>query len=122
MLQNDLFTFSDLLTEDDTIKTNVKLNPTHPIFEGHFPDQPLLPGACMFQILKETLEHHMNKKTRLVKAADLKFLSIIRPEERKIIKLEFKTAFVDELIRVDAKLLDSAEVLFKFKGFFREVI
>ena len=28
----------------------VEIDPTHPIFEGHFPDQPVLPGVCMVQI------------------------------------------------------------------------
>jgi 3-hydroxyacyl-[acyl-carrier-protein] dehydratase len=40
--------------EKDTIK--IKLNPEHEIFTGHFPDNPILPGVCVVQMIKEILQ------------------------------------------------------------------
>jgi len=120
MLQNELFTFTDLQAEEGTITTNVWLNPAHPIFKGHFPGMPVLPGVCMMQMAKELLDLHLKKQTRLVKASDLKFLSIITPDRDKALQLKLNITFVDESIRVDAFLSGEATVLFKFKGFFQE--
>ncbi len=118
MLQNDFFSFSALQTEGNEITTNIKFNASHPIFEGHFPGEPVVPGACMMQMVKEVLENHLNKQTRLVRALDLKFLSFIHPVDNKMIELKLKFNFEEELIRIDARLLDGAIVLFKFKGIF----
>jgi 3-hydroxyacyl-[acyl-carrier-protein] dehydratase len=74
----------------------------------------------MTQMVKELLENHIGKQTRLLKALDIKFLSIITPQQDKPIQLELKMLFMDDSVRVDAKLLDGADTLFKFKGFFEK--
>jgi len=120
MLQSELFTFTDILAEENIVKANVKLNPAHQIFQGHFPGEPVLPGVCMTQMVKELLELHTQKSTRLIKASDIKFLSIITPQQDKLIQIELKILPVDDGIRVDARLLDIDETLFKFKGIFQQ--
>ena len=72
----------------------------------------------MMQMVKEVAEAHIDRKTKLAKAHDLKFLSFIYPEENKMIQLELKINIEDEGIRIDARLPDDATVLFKFKGTF----
>jgi len=116
MLLNHFFTFTELQTEGNIVKANIKLNPAHPIFKGHFPGQPIVPGVCMMQMVKEVVEAHINKKTRLVKASDLKFLSFIYPDQDKLLQLEVKINTEEEWVRIDARLLDDETILFKFKG------
>jgi len=120
MSQNDLYTFSYPITEADIVKVNIKLNPLHPIFEAHFPDRPVLPGVYMMQMVKEVVEAWTDKKIRLVLGQDLKFLSVINPEENTMIQLELKISTEAEKIRIVAQLLSNAVVFFKFKGVFVE--
>jgi 3-hydroxyacyl-[acyl-carrier-protein] dehydratase len=118
MLQHHFFTFTDFQTESDIVKTHIKLNPLHPIFKGHFPNNPILPGVCMMQMVKEVVEAHTDKKIKLVLGHDFKFLSIICPEENAMIQMEFKINTENEKIRVVAQLLNDKIVFFKFKGTF----
>jgi 3-hydroxyacyl-[acyl-carrier-protein] dehydratase len=118
MLRYDFFDFTEVSEEGNLFKTDIKLNTDHAIFKGHFPGQPVLPGVCMVQMVKEVVESMVNKKTRLLSAADLKFLSIIQPEEGKLIQMELKMTPDAENIKVDARLTDGAAALFKFKGIF----
>jgi 3-hydroxyacyl-[acyl-carrier-protein] dehydratase len=118
MLQHHLFTFADLQAEKEIVKTDIKLNPLHPILKGHFPDNPILPGVCMMQMVKEVAEAYTNKKIKLVLARDIKFLSIIRPEENTMIQMELKINMEGERIRIVAQLLDNAIVFFKLNGAF----
>ena len=120
MLQHGFFTFTALQTEGDMVKTTIKLTPAHPIFMGHFPGEPVLPGACMVQMVKEMVDVYLSKETRLVKASDLKFLSFIHPDGNESIQMEIKMNIEEELIRVVARLLDHEVVLFKFKGSFAQ--
>jgi len=118
MLKNDLFTFTDLQEEGNIVRTIIGLNPSHAIFAGHFPGQPVLPGACMMQMVKEVLAAYLGKPIKLVSASDLKFLAVVDPAENNPIQMEIKVLPENDKIRVDAKLLDNATVLFKFKGLF----
>jgi 3-hydroxyacyl-[acyl-carrier-protein] dehydratase len=42
--------------ENDIVK--VLLNPEHEIFVGHFPNNPILPGVCIVQMIKE-IQHQL---------------------------------------------------------------
>jgi len=118
MSQNDLFTFTYPIAEADIVKADITLNPLHPIFEAHFPGRPILPGVYMMQMVKEVVEVWTDKKIKLVLGQDLKFLSVINPEENTMVQLELKISTEGEKIRVVAQLLSNAVVFFKFKGVF----
>jgi len=120
MLQNSFFYFTGPITEGDFITSTIELNADHPIFKGHFPDQPIVPGVCMMQMVKEILEKYSNKTLQLVKANDLKFLSFVDPGQNLNILMKFKIKTEENLYRIDAQLLDNETVLFKFKGGFAE--
>ncbi|WP_214073192.1 hypothetical protein [Mucilaginibacter sp. dw_454] len=118
MLKDGFFLFTHSQTEGDIVKYDIKLNAEHSIFEGHFPAQPILPGVCMMQMVKEVVETHINKPTQLLKANDLKFLAFIRPDQDKLIQMDLEIKMEEEKIIVKASLLDEATTFFKFKGIF----
>jgi len=121
MSQNDLYSFTYPSNEADIVKVDIKLNPLHPIFEAHFPGRPVLPGVYMMQMVKEVVETWTEKKIRLVLGQDLKFLSVVNPEENTRMQMELKIGREGEKIRVVAQLLSNAVVFFKFKGVFVEL-
>lgn len=118
MLHPDFFTFTDLQAEGDNLKTIISLNAEHPIFKGHFPEQPVLPGVCMMQMVKEVMEVYTEKKIRLLKARELKFLSVIDPVEHSSIQMELFVKNTDDGIKIDARLLNDTTLFFKFSGLF----
>jgi 3-hydroxyacyl-[acyl-carrier-protein] dehydratase len=119
MLQGYFYTLTDRGTEGNLLKAVVALNASHEIFGGHFPGQPVVPGVCMMQIVKEVTEELTGKGLILKKADFLKFLSMINPLETNTVRIELKhTAAEDGTIKVDAQLLNDSTVYFKFKGTF----
>jgi len=118
MSQNDLYSFTYPLIEADIVKVDIRLNPLHPIFEAHFPGRPVLPGVYMMQMVKEVVETWTEKKIRLVLGQDLKFLSVVNPEENTMMQMELKINREGDKIRIVAQLLSNAVVFFKFKGVF----
>lgn len=80
MLKNKLYTFASLEEQDNgKYRVEVTLDPTHTIFEGHFPSQPVLPGVCLMEILKEILREVKNKPLNLKSAANIKYLKTVDP-------------------------------------------
>jgi 3-hydroxyacyl-[acyl-carrier-protein] dehydratase len=119
MLQNDFFSFTAPQIEGNSVTTSLELNVTHKIFEGHFPQHPVVPGVCMMQMVKEVVEAAIRKETNLLKADNIKFLNMIDPRENKLLQLNYKFVLPEEgKISIDAQLLNSNATFFKFKGTF----
>lgn len=81
MLLNSFFTINTLESVDDTIHASLKINRRHPIFDGHFPEVPVVPGVCMIQMMKEVIEHHDKATYNLIEGDNIKFLSVLNPDD-----------------------------------------
>jgi 3-hydroxyacyl-[acyl-carrier-protein] dehydratase len=119
MLLNDLYTIEDLQTEPGDIKVVLLLDAAHPIFSGHFPGQPVLPGACAIQMVRELLGHALGKNYRLIKADQIKFLSMVDPRDQQRLLLDLHYAEVEEGLRVTAALSAGGNSCVKLTGIFR---
>jgi 3-hydroxyacyl-[acyl-carrier-protein] dehydratase len=120
MLQNDFFFIRSMDAGAGAINAVLALNPAHRIFEGHFPGQPVVPGVCMVQMIKEILETVTGAETRLIQADHLKFLTMINPLITETIRAALKyTTGENGEIAVAASLLNDNTIYFKCKALFR---
>lgn len=65
----------------------IHLNKDHEIFKGHFPDNPVTPGVCMIQILKEITAKIVNEKLVMKSSNNVKFMALINPEVNPDLKI-----------------------------------
>ena len=119
-VKNDaLFKISKLEHGDGVINAMLDINKDCEIFKGHFPGHPVVPGACMLQIMKDVLEEALEAAVRLKKADYLKFVSMIDPGITLSVQLDITYKIVEEGdISVVAKLMSGEVVCFKFQGRF----
>jgi len=80
MLIECLYTIDDLNSVGGEITAKITLNSNHEIFKGHFPGNPIMPGVCMMQIIKELTEKVLNKELFLQTSTNIKFMAKINPE------------------------------------------
>ena len=119
MLQGDFFQINQLEIAGADVKAELVINATHKIFDGHFPGQPVVPGVCMMQMVKEIIEQATQKKTDLLKAGDMKFLAVINPQQNNLIQAALKyTVEENGSMVVSATLFKDELIHFKFKGLF----
>lgn len=77
-----LYTILSSESSDSTIWTiQIKLNPGHPVYQGHFPEHPVVPGVCLLQLIKECVEDIRQQKLQVTQVSSCKFLSAINPIE-----------------------------------------
>jgi 3-hydroxyacyl-[acyl-carrier-protein] dehydratase len=121
MLKGDFYTVLSESNEEGHVSALLRLNTSHKIFEGHFPGQPVVPGVCSMQIIRELTESATNEKLTLVKADFLKFLSVITPREfpELTADLNYKEA-ESGLIVVTGSLFFGETIFVKFKGGFKK--
>ena len=83
----------ELSPDKDIANVQIKINPEHKIFDGHFPNAPVVPGVCMLQMIKETLSKVVNSDLILVKGDNIKFLNIITPAKDQIFNINHKIKY-----------------------------
>lgn len=115
---DDLFIADSLTHTDGVIKTELSINPGSSIFKGHFPGQPVVPGACMLQLVKDVLESALRYSVQLKKADSLKFIGMIDPLVAASVQLEMNYKIDEEIINITAKLSDGDRVCFKMSATF----
>ena len=122
MLLNNFFEINKLELSGDSsnVIVTATLNPEHPIFEGHFPGSPVVPGVCMIQMIKEILSKIVKKDLMFVKSSTIKLNNLIDPLQNKIINFELKIKNIDEKnIHVSSKIYFEDISFCSFKGDFK---
>jgi 3-hydroxyacyl-[acyl-carrier-protein] dehydratase len=115
--------------EEDALRTGIpeesyrfalELNSAHPVYEGHFSGNPVVPGVCQVQMISEMVSAIRGTTFRLIKADTIKFLALMVPDKNRFIdaQLRIRLAGNGEL-SVNATLHEGETVFIKFKGVFR---
>ncbi len=117
ILLNDFFTINNTESSPTEIWAELFINADHKIFDGHFPNQPVVPGVCQLQMIKEILEKVIGKATNLTSAADMKFLAVIDPQRNNLVHTSIKYASDENgLINIVATIFKDELVHFKCKA------
>ena len=120
MLKDSFYTIPEITNEAFSLKAVLQLREDHPLYQGHFPGQPVVPGVCMMQIVKELTQLATNQRLRLQKADNMKFLQAIDPRQTPLLRAELNYTITDEgTVKVSAVFLKETTSCFKFNGVFR---
>ncbi|NCO55451.1 MAG: hypothetical protein GW876_08650 [Bacteroidetes bacterium] len=100
---------------------NFNCNSKHIIFEGHFPTEPILPGVCMVQFVRESIEMLYNKKIKLISSKTVKFIHIIDPRIEQNLVLELKINYTDNNVyETRAIIKNDTTTFFQMRGNYAE--
>ena len=122
MLLKDFYTVVELDNSDkENIKAIIDLNKDHEIYKGHFPGNPVVPGVCLTQLIKEVMEEVENKELFMVYADNIKFMAVVNPEINNRLQIDLAVKYDTEqgLIKVTSTTHFNDQVFYKFKGNFK---
>ncbi len=106
--------------ESERYLAEIKLNPEHQIYQGHFPGNPVVPGVCQIRMITEILSEIEEREVQLKEADNVKFLSMINPHDHPALEVTLtlkRTAH--RKINVNASITDGDQLLFKYKSSFK---
>jgi 3-hydroxyacyl-[acyl-carrier-protein] dehydratase len=99
--------------------TTVSLNASHPIYQAHFPGNPITPGVCIVQMVGELVGLRLGCRLQLQRIVNLKFVSPISPIDHSQIAIAMTLVDdVDEGCRVKGTISAGGEVKTKFSMVF----
>lgn len=117
MTSDSLYSIISTHSENNNHKVCVKLNTSHPVYGGHFPDQPVLPGVCTLQMIRECAGMILNRNIRYKAIIQCKLTSAIMPDHRPVDI--FITLGGDETLHATVKVEDT--IMLKLKSIFTDV-
>lgn len=117
MLLNSLFFPEQITSTGYSIEASIRIEKSHAIFEGHFPGQPILPGVCMMQLIKELVEVTDGVTYRIETAGNIKFLNVIDPAITDRVMASILIEQKNELgVKINASLFAGDVTFFKLKA------
>ncbi len=122
MLLKNFYTIVELdYSDKENVKAIIDLNKDHEVYEGHFPGNPVVPGVCLTQLIKEIMESVKDKELSLVYASNIKFMAVVNPEVNSRLQIDLKVKYdtEEDIIKVDSVTHFNDQVFYKFKGNFK---
>ena len=120
-LQDNLFTIVSQAQQDGLPAYQIRIHSEWPIYKAHFPGHPITPGVCIVQMIQELLQVALQRKVILRKAKNVKYLSIITPEEVSELTVSFTKieAQPDGSLKVQAQVSGGETVYTKLSATFQ---
>lgn len=84
MLRNS---FYDIVHRDQNVYT-IRFNAKHPIFLGHFPERPIVPGACLVQIAEDLTGAIYGHAVRFKTLRNLRFNHPVTPDQEVTVTIK----------------------------------
>ena len=122
MLIEGLYSIIDFKTEDSKVSTTIKLNKAHEVFEGHFPGNPIMPGVCMIQIIKELTEKFVEKELFLSVCSNVKFMAIINPEKNETLEVVLDISSENDMVKVKNTTSFDDTLALKLSATFKQIV
>lgn len=102
--------------EDGKREIEIELNPGHILYQGHFPGQPVVPGVCTLQMIKESAEQIVNLPLQYVQIASSKFLSAINPFDTPTLLLNIRLEETEHSLQLQATGICDRKEFIKLKA------
>ena len=113
-MQNEFYHVSNWQQDAGSFTCDISYNADHEIFGGHFPGQPVVPGVCTMDMIKDMLQCALEQKLILRNTGQIKFLQLILPDVRPTVSVSWEQA--DDAYQVSAVLKNGDVALFKMNA------
>ena len=115
-LNNDYFKIDNCMNEGGDTLFSITLLPDYCAYEGHFPGNPVSPGVCNIQMIKECAEQMAGKRFFLGYISRCKLSAVITPQTTPQLSIRLRLSEAEGLYAVNAVVGDDNTTYIEFKG------
>ena len=101
--RNNLYFIDSVSRTDEGVTYTLHLNADHLIYKAHFPGEPITPGVCILQMGLELLSDAVGVTLELVGVKNVKFLSILHPDNATVLVIVHKISIDDSTVKAQVE-------------------
>ena len=116
MLMNSYFTIASHRQQEDGHRFDLRLLPDCEVYQGHFPGQPVSPGVCSLQMIKECAEQLVGKPLMLSLVNQCRYTALVTPQDCPDIQLNLILTENEDHYLLNAKLFRGETVYLELKA------
>ena len=116
MLIENYYKINDIVREEGKTLFQISLSPDCKVYEGHFPGEPVSPGVCNIQMIKECAEQVVGKSLLLNNLQQCRLTTLVtplvHPQVEVIISMEEK----GDIYKLKATIGKGEEIYLELKA------
>jgi 3-hydroxyacyl-[acyl-carrier-protein] dehydratase len=112
-LKDSLFSIVAVRTLTDGIEYSIRLDARHPIYNDHFPNNPITPGVCIIETIKELVADHISASLFLYEITKVRYFKTINPIDNADIDISMTLADENSSCNVSATVFSGETVFAK---------
>lgn len=101
---------------DNTFKYRLHLNAAHEVYKGHFPGNPISPGVCSIQTIRECCEDALHNRLTIRSIKLCRFSTLLTPTKCTEITVGLSITPNANDYTVVADITNGDETFVSFKG------
>lgn len=121
MILKDFYEHCSSHQEGSLYISSLKINKEHPLYNGHFPGRPVTPGVVLMQLFKEEAQRITGEKLRLVRAENVKFISVFDPTDENELVLESELENTGEFIKLKGMARSKSGTVLKITSLYQKL-
>lgn len=122
MLNNTFYIIRKRTDTEGGVDYRVLLNASHVIYEAHFPGNPVTPGVCIIQMVKELVEAYRDTTFLLRTIKNVKFMKVIDPRIVGELTFALNVTTQDDGMTIVSGIVGEGDTIFsKINLIFEEV-
>ena len=110
--------YSVIETHNDKGDINylIKIDYSHPVFKGHFPEKAVLPGVMMCDIIRHLISEKLGIQVQLSFAKNIKFSKMIIPSKNNTYNVTFSIVENEKKYNIRAIVSQGEDIYFKINA------
>jgi 3-hydroxyacyl-[acyl-carrier-protein] dehydratase len=111
------FQIADMELGESSLQATVYFPTEHPLYAGHFPERPVVPGVCVLQVCRDLIAKSDARVLRIAAIASVKYMIPLIPsaEMGYGLSLSWKQQ-EDGSLMVDGSWQNGQQIFVKLKG------
>lgn len=119
LLQDSFYKVEDSSKSDSNAHLHVRLLPDCDVYRGHFPGNPVAPGVCNIEMIKECFCMVIGSKPRIQTIDRCRLTAVASPTASPEMDIDMAWTHDDKGWHLTATLKDDKQQYMDFKGVLR---
>lgn len=115
-LENKYYELVGIVREGEEARFRIRLLPECEVYRGHFPGNPVCPGVCNIEVVRECAMRLSGRKLFISHVKQCRLTAVATPAECSELDVVLRMQPGEGAFAVSAKMMDGGKTYLEYKG------